>query len=80
MSSTYFEPEGSSLGKRLYIHLWYSRLLTILMHVKHTITAYTIVFLKMNHRVRNMQKTKKIKNENTNLWNVHFFGLYGRIT
>ena len=23
MSSTYFEPEGSSSGRRLYIELWY---------------------------------------------------------
>jgi len=38
--------------------------------------VYTTVFLKMNPRVRNMQKTPKLKNENINLEKVHYVGLY----
>jgi len=50
-SSTYFDPEGSSSGRLLYIH----RYSTISMHVKHyTITVYKTVFLKMNPRFQNM--------------------------
>jgi len=32
MSSTCFEPEGSSLGRRLYIQVWYS-----ILHAEITI-------------------------------------------
>jgi len=35
MSSTCFEPEGSSLGRRLYVHLWYS-----VLHVAITIKGF----------------------------------------
>ena len=42
----------------------------------HTITVYTTVFLKMNRRVRNTQKTSRNKYLNINLGNVHFVGLY----
>jgi len=43
MSSTCFEPEGSSSGKRLYLQVWY-----------YNIPVRTTVFLMMNPRFRNM--------------------------
>ena len=51
MSSTCFEPEGSSSGRRLYVHLWYgtfymhSTRLPTQMLVKHTITFVTFMVL-----------------------------------
>jgi hypothetical protein len=85
MSSTLFEPEGLTSGRLLYIQVWYGTLVrsehTLLptrplipIHVQHTlnIPVYTNVFLKMNPRVRNMQKTSKIKYSNINLEKVHF--------
>ena len=67
MSSTYFEPEVSSV-RRLYIQLWYSvfdlrqyqhfytyqTAYTDELKTYHTITVYINIFLKMNLRVRNM--------------------------
>jgi len=64
MSSTYFEPQGSSAGRRLYIQVWYSVFDTYFSAYQtayidtsktyRTITLYTTVLLKMNSRVRNM--------------------------
>jgi len=62
MSSTCFEPEGSSSGRRLYMQLQYGTFRCIgtnslldrrvcsinACKTYHTITAYTTVFLKMS--------------------------------
>jgi len=59
MSTTYFEPEGSSSGRRLYIQIWFGNFMCISINsltdaytgackTYLTITAYTTVFLKMN--------------------------------
>jgi len=61
MSSTCFESEGSSSGRRFYIQVQYS-VFYILRHfiaisacnTHYTIPAYTAFFLKMNPRFRNM--------------------------
>ena len=42
----------------------------------YTIPVRTTLFLKMNPRVRNAQKTWKFKNKNIDLEKVHFVGLY----
>jgi len=63
MSSTCFESDGSSSGRRSYIQLGYG---TFYMHQYKqpaytdacktylTITIYSTVYLKMNPQVRNM--------------------------
>jgi len=51
MSSTRFEPEGSSSGRRPYIQLWYG---TIYMHQCKQSSRYKSVFLMMNSPVQNM--------------------------
>ena len=65
MSSTCFEPEGSSSGRQLYIQLRFGTFymhqyktlvptrLFMLMHINHTI-PHTTIFLKMNPRVRKL--------------------------
>jgi len=56
MSSTRFESEGSSSGRRLYTQLCVLQASVLVVQVKRTITTtvYKTVLLKMNPRVRNM--------------------------
>jgi len=56
MSSTCFEPEGSSSGRRLYrTHSSsYKTACTDACKTHYTVPEKTTVFLKMNPRFRNM--------------------------
>ena len=66
MSSVCFEPEASSIGKWLHIQLGYRTFhmqqykqsaYTDACKTYYTITVYSTVYLKMNPRFGNMQKT-----------------------
>jgi hypothetical protein len=64
MSSTHFEPEGSSAGRRLYIQFRYGTFHMYLYkqssrrksvyRTHYTIPVYTTGFLQINPRVRNV--------------------------
>jgi len=66
MSFTCFELEGSSSGRRLHIQIWYRVFCMLKLQYKAFVvisprkTHYTMtVFLKMNHRFRNINKISK---------------------
>ena len=60
MSSTCFEPEGSSSGRRLYVQLWYVTIyvhqykqfcrLLILMHIKLKIIQDVMIAVMVYYR------------------------------
>jgi hypothetical protein len=68
MSSTRFEPEGSSSGRRLYIQLrcsthtsTYKTAYTVACKTHYNILVYITVFLKMNLRFRTLEDIKNEK-------------------
>jgi len=44
MSSTYFEPEGSSTGRRLYVQVWFS----MYLHACKYILYHTFIYIYVN--------------------------------
>jgi len=77
LSSTCFEPEGSSLGRQLYIQVWYSvyQYEHILMHVNHTIPNLYIQ-LSSEDEPSGFKHVEDVKNQNIKLEKVHLVGLY----
>ena len=76
MSSTCFEPKGSSSGRRLCRQLWYGTLdkhsatyytaYTDAMKRYHTITVYTTVFLNMYPQEQNIYWAETLMPEHSN--------------